>query len=295
MTTSGSLVKRLLLTLLLGAMVAVTGCGGEERKFANQVAAKVGSEEITVRMLDTVLSAKQGVLEGNADSLRRQVLDELIDQQLANEQAVKQKLDRSPEVVLAIELARRGVIAQAYWDQVVRLLPEPTDAEARKYYIEHPELFSNRRIYKLEETMITSADVPVAKLREMAAARRSAEDFRAFLTKQNARFVISTKTLAAEEISHDVLASLHVLKDGEVAVVEVPRSVQVLRVVSSQGEPVDQRAALPDIRAFLASQRTTEALNRDLSQLRGAAKIEYKGEFAATSGGPAAATGEKRP
>jgi EpsD family peptidyl-prolyl cis-trans isomerase len=294
MTTSCSLANRLLLALLLGATVAVTGCGGEEKKFANQVVAKVGSEEITVRMLDAVLNKKQEVLAGNSDGLRRQVLDELIDQQLAIEQAVKQKLDRSPEVVLAIELARRNVIAQAYRDQMERLLPEPTDAEARKYYLEHPELFSGRRIYKIEETVISSPDAPVAKLREMAMLRRSAEDFASFLKKQNARFVTSTETLAAEQISKDVLRALNPLKDGETAIFEASQAVRALRVVSSRQEPLDQRAALPGIRSFLAHQRVTDMLKRDISQLRDAAKVEYMGEFAATSS-PDVGTGDKRP
>jgi EpsD family peptidyl-prolyl cis-trans isomerase len=295
MTTSCSLAKMLSLsTLLLVAMHVLTGCGGEETKSATRVVAKVGSEDITVRMLDAVLSKKQGVLAGSADGLRRQVLDELIDQQLAIEQATKQKLDRSPEVVLAIELAQRDVVAQAYRDQMVRILPDPTDAEARKYYVEHPELFSNRRIYKLEEAVITSPDAPVAKLREMAAARRSAEDFRVFLAKQNARFVTSTDTLAAEQISMDVLPVLHTLKDGEIAVVEDSQAVRVLRVISSRQEPLDQRAALPGIRSFLAHQRATDMLKRDISQLRDAAKIEYLGEFAATSS-PNVGAGDKRP
>jgi EpsD family peptidyl-prolyl cis-trans isomerase len=295
MTTFRSLAKLLLRpTLLVVAMAAMTACSGEDKRSATQVVAKVGSEEITAHMLDAILSKKQGGLTGNADSSRRQVLDELIDQQLVIDQAIKQKLDRSPEVVLAIELGRRDAIAQAYRSQMERVLPEPTDAEARKYYLEHPELFSARRIYKLEETVISSPEAPMAKLREMAALRRSAEDFGTFLKKQSARFVTSTGTLAAEQISMDVLPALTTLKDGEIAVVEASQVVRVLRVISSRQEPLDQRAALPGIRSFLANQRATDMLKRDIGQLRGAAKIKYVGEFAATSS-PNVVAGNKRP
>jgi EpsD family peptidyl-prolyl cis-trans isomerase len=296
MTTCRSSIKLLVLTILLSSFTLLSaGCGsGNGNKIATQVVAKVGADEITVDLLNGALSKKQPAASEDVDRLRWETLEGLIDQQVAFQQAVKQKLDQSPEVVLALELARRHVIAQAYRDQIVGVLPPPTDAEARKYYVEHPELFSGRRIFKLDETVITSPDVPVAKLRDMAAARRSPQEIGAFLTKQNARFVARTETLAAEQISMDVLQTLHTLKDGDVAVVESSQSVRMLRIVSSDRAPIDQRAALPGIRSFLSNQRATETLKRDISQLRGVAGIEYRGEFAATSA-PSVVVGDKRP
>jgi hypothetical protein len=127
----------------------------------------------------------------------------------------------------------------------------------------------------------------------MAALRRSAEDFGIFLKKQNAQFVTRTATLAAEQISMDVLPALNTIRDGEIAIVEASKVVRVLRVLSSRQEPLDQRAALPGIRSFLANQRATDILKRDIAQLRDAARIEYMGEFAATSS-PNVGAGDKR-
>ena len=41
---------------------------------------------------------------------RREVLDRLVDQELAVEKAIEKKLDRSPEVLLALENARREIL-----------------------------------------------------------------------------------------------------------------------------------------------------------------------------------------
>ena len=90
-----------------------------------------------------------------APKIRREILDKLVDQELAVEQAVEKKLDRSPEVLMAIENARREILARAYVEQITASMPKPTVDEAKKYYAENPQLFAERRIYNIQE-IVTS-------------------------------------------------------------------------------------------------------------------------------------------
>ena len=53
-----------------------------------------------------------------AKAMGREVLEKLIDQQLAVDQATEAKLQRSPEVVSQIESARREILARAYLQQL---------------------------------------------------------------------------------------------------------------------------------------------------------------------------------
>ena len=81
---------------------ALSACGGGDKKSgATQVAAKVGSEEISVHQINQVLSRTNAAnaTPQAVDKLRRDVLEKLIDQQLAVSQAEESKLNRSPEVV----------------------------------------------------------------------------------------------------------------------------------------------------------------------------------------------------
>jgi len=132
--------------------VALAACGDKSGpKPATQVAAKVGSEEISVHQINFVLSRSNtaNTAPENAQRLRQEVLERLIDQQLAVGQAVQNKLDRTPEVVSQLEAARREVLARAYVQQVAGDLPKPTVDEAKKYYADNPALFSERRVFNL--------------------------------------------------------------------------------------------------------------------------------------------------
>ena len=92
---------------------------------APQVAAKVGTEEISVSQVNQLLrrTSTAGTSPQTAQAMGREVLEKLIDQQLAVEQAKETKLDRSPDVVSQIEAARREILARAYLQQIAAGLP----------------------------------------------------------------------------------------------------------------------------------------------------------------------------
>ena len=86
---------------VLAAAIALTlvACGDKkDTKVATQVAAKVGSEEISVHQINQVLSRTNtsGANAEQVQAMSREVLEKLIDQQLAVDQATEKKLDRTP-------------------------------------------------------------------------------------------------------------------------------------------------------------------------------------------------------
>ena len=130
----------------------------------------------------------------------REVLEKLIDQQLAVEQAKENKLDRSPEVVSQIEAARREILARAYLQQIAAALPTPADNEVKKYFAEHPQLFAERRIFNMQEIVTSSAPGVAEQLRSFAAAGKPAEEAIAWLKSQDITFGSGSATRAAEHI-----------------------------------------------------------------------------------------------
>ena len=123
---------RQILSLLLA--LGLAACGSKDaEKPASQIAAKVNSGEISVHQINYVLSrtgASAGAPE-TAPKIRREILDRLIDQELAVEQAVGKKLDRSPDVLMAVENARREILARAYVEQLTAAMPKPKRMKAR--------------------------------------------------------------------------------------------------------------------------------------------------------------------
>lgn len=291
--------RHLSITVLAAAMaLGLTACGNkDDKKVATQVAAKVGSEEISVHQINQVLSRAGAAANGaqGAQAMGREVLEKLIDQQLAVDQATENKLHRSPEVVAQIEAARRDILARAYIQQITSSTTKPTAEETKKYFAENPALFSERRVYNVQEIVVPNTAGVADLLRPLATAGRPIEEAATLLKGKNIQFGGGSATRAAEQIPLEILPRIHALKDGQSTVIEAPQTVTLLRVVSSQSAPVPQDAALPRIEQFLLNQRAGEAVAANLKQLRAATKITYMGEFANTAAAapaaaPAAAT-----
>ena len=298
--------SRFTLTLLAGALaVGLVACGDKaDKKIATQVAAKVGSEEISVHQINQVLQRANTnpTSPEAAKAMSREVLEKLIDQQLAVDQAVEAKLHRSPEVVTQIEAARRDILARAYMQKLAGALPKPTPEEVKAYFKDQPALFAERRIYNIQELVVpkTPANAGAnvtAELKSLVAAGKSPEDAAAWLKSKDIQFGGGRATRPAEQIPMELLTQLHALKDGQSMVFETPQATTVVRIVASQLAPVPEAEALPRIEQFLANRRATEAVAADLKKLRAASTVTYMGEFSApdTAAAAPAAVSEPKP
>ena len=78
------------LAVAISAVLVLSACGErkEEKKPATQVAAKVNGSEISVHQINAVLSRANGITADNAEQAKKEILNKLIDQQLAYDQAV---------------------------------------------------------------------------------------------------------------------------------------------------------------------------------------------------------------
>lgn len=282
---------RLVVVALAGALL-LSACSKEGKTEATQVAAKVGSEEISVHQINQMLARVPAPPNATPDTVKkmgREVLEKLIDQRLVVEEATKAKLHRSPEVVAQIEAARNEILSRAYLQQVTAALPKITADDTRKYYAEHPQLFSERRIFSIQEIVIAPNPEAAEQLRKFAAAGRPAEEVVAWLNSKAIKFQGGNVTKAAEQVALDVLPKLHSLKDGQDIVFETPQAITFWRLVRSEAAPVTEALALPRIEQFLSNQQSRVEIFNTMKRLRESEKIVYMGEFATETKTDAAA------
>jgi EpsD family peptidyl-prolyl cis-trans isomerase len=265
-------------SLMIGASLLFLAACSDADKPATQIVAKVNDDEITVHQLNSALAKVPNVTPENADEVRKEVLEKLINQQLAVQQAEKNKLDRSAEVVMMMDAAEREILTKAYLSQLVANLPQPSEAEAGKFYDEHPELFAERRIYKLQEIVIPTENAPADQIRQ-AAEGKSMEDIVAWLRSQNIPHRTNGATRAAEQISLPMLAEVASMQDGQTKVIETPQAMTIVHLVASERMPLSREAALERIPRFLANEQAKVAINEDLDRLKSTARIEYFNEY----------------
>jgi EpsD family peptidyl-prolyl cis-trans isomerase len=271
----------------LGVAVAVTavllaGCGDKKKdKPATQTAAKVNKEEITVHQINFLLSQQRALAPEKAASASRAVLERLIDQELTLQKAADQKLDRDPRVVQQIEAARREIISRAYLEKIGEGAPKATPAEVVAYYEAHPGLFKDRRVYSFQEVNIEATPEQVGLLKKTLQEAKSFPDFVAFLKANNYRYAGNEAVRGAEQLPLNNVDDFAKLKDGEAIFNLRPGGAQVINLAASRMQPVTLAQATPAIEQFLLNERKRKLVADDLQALRGAAKIEYVGEFAA--------------
>jgi len=273
--------SRLLVMLLAASAVAlfVTGCGNKD-KAATQVVASVDGEEITVQQINGVLSKARGISPENLPKAKVDILGGLVEQQLAINLATSKKLDRSPEVVAAIENARREILARAALEQIVSAQTKPSDEDAKKYYAENPALFSERRVFNLQEIALGKNVADIESVRAQAASAKSMEELAAWLKSRKIEFSANTGARPAEQLPLEVLPKLHSLKDGQIGFLEGKDGYLIMRVVASRVQPVSEAQALPTIKVFLGNKAGAEAVKLAKDEMKAKAKIEYFGEFA---------------
>jgi EpsD family peptidyl-prolyl cis-trans isomerase len=275
--------RRHMYLLLAFCIGSVAGCGrSDHRAGAIQVAARVNSEEISVRQVEYALTRTADDRSGSSVQARRRILDKLIDEKLASQQAVRNKLDRAPAAIAALDLARSEVLARSLVQSIAAAQPMPTNEEIDKYYSAHPELFEQRRVFDLDEIIFTTTEPVAGALRNIAATARSMRDIGDWLKSRGIEFAEDRVVRAAERVPLDVLPKLQAMTDGQVALVDADRGrFHLVQVVTSRTVPVDRATAVPRIREFLHNRRVMAAVAAEIARLKQKSKIEYLGEFAA--------------
>lgn len=271
------------LTVIAAACMAVVlfGCGGAKKdKPASQVAAKVNKEEISVHQINFVLQQQRGLKPEQADAASRQILERLIDQELAIQKAQELKVDRDPRVVAQIEAAKREIVARAYIEKIGDAAAKPTPEEINKYYAEKPGLFKDRRIYSIQEIAIEAKADQVAGLRAKLEGAKSVNEFVDYLKANNIRFAGNQAVRPAEQLPLNMLDTFSKMKDGQAMLLPTATGAQVVVLAGSKSEPVDEARAKPAIEQFLANDAKRKIIEGDVKAMRSAARIQYIGNFA---------------
>ncbi len=279
-------IMRLSLIALVSSAALLAACGDKKEKTASQTAAKVGKAEITVHQINFVLQQQRNIRPEQADAASKQILERLIDQELALQKADDLKIDRDPRVVQQLEAAKREIIARAYLEKVGEAAPKPTPEEIKKYYDEKPALFKERRIYSIQEIAIEAKPDQVPALREKLTASKNINEFVEFLKANEFKFAGNQAVRAAEQLPLQSLDAFAKMTDGQAMLNQAANGVQVVVLAGSRSQPVSEEQARPAIEQFLLNDRKRKLIEDDIKAMRAGAKIEYVGKFG--EGAPAA-------
>lgn len=268
-----------LLAMTLGVGLGLFGCSKSNATVATQLAAKMGADEVTLYEVDRAVARLPAASAGDVADVRKRVVDELIDQHLMADDAIKLKLDRLPDTVSDVQLCRLSTLQNA---DLTSILARPTGdaqsakADAQSYYDHHPEIFADRKIYWIRELVFPkNAGIDVN-----AAEKLATPDFLALLEQRGVKYRITFGQVSSDKLSPELLTAANSIDDGHVRVINISDNVIVLMRVSATSSPLDFQAVEPEILQFLANQQTDERLHTQIASLRSRAGVQYMNEFA---------------
>lgn len=305
MKTRFSWAKRSLVRLARSAGCAglviaasLAGCGAKDSAGPTQVIAKVSGEEITELQVNQALERQPGLKPDQVEPVSRKVVAGLVEQEIVLQKARDLKLDRDQRVVQNVEALKREVIARAYLDRIADGATKPTQKESQAYFDENPALFKQRRIYTFQELSMQASDEQRAEIEAQLGSLKSPGDLDAYLKAKQITARTERTTVAAENIPLPLLQRVSGLKVGQGLIVPTSGGLRVVLLLGVQDSPVSEEQARPAINAYLLNLRKRKAVEKELSSLRAAAKVEYFGKYAdlaASGAAPGAAASASVP
>lgn len=285
----GNIAKVALVIAVAGLLISCGDKKGATEK-AGQSIVRVNGDEITIHQLNNELQ-RANVQPAQQDVASKQLTKALVDRQILVQQALKDKLDRNPNVMQAIESAKTQILAQAYLEGKVAAIPAPNATEVNEYRVQHPEIFANRKIYVMEELSFLADASVKSELEALSNTAKTLDEVTQWLDTKQIKYGRANSAHAAESVPKQLLGKFSQMAIGDLIFINANGRTMVGRMVEVKNVPISETDAKPLIERILVSQKRKEAAEAELTRLRGLAKIEYLNEKFAPSAGtePAAA------
>ena len=283
-TTINSVVRSRLVcaAIVLLAVAGLSACGNKEKK-AGQALASVNGEEITVLQLNEELQ-RANVSAAQQEAATKQLLEALIDRQLLAAEAAKDKTDRDPKVMEAIERAKALIVAQAYMQKKIGTVPRPSKQEIEDYFNKNPQFFSQRKQFDMRELVIATSDMNEKLKAEMDGAK-SLEDVASWLDANSVKYVRTQLSRTSADLAPELSGKLLSMPKGQLFIIREGDRTLLIALADVKDVPATLAQAAPQIEQFLFNKKSKDAGDAELKRLRSTAKIEYlsQGSKAAAS------------
>jgi EpsD family peptidyl-prolyl cis-trans isomerase len=280
-------LSRALRAPFLLPLLALAACGGGGHAAdASQILAKVNGEEISVHQVNFLMQRTPGLQPEQAEATGRSLLAGLVEQELAVQAALQDKLDREPQVMQALAAARREVLARAYTSRVAGQAKPPDAAEVAAYFAARPALFAERKVYGLQEFVVQASPEQVARLRQRLGDFSRIEQLVDYLRSTGLPVQAQRSTQPAETLAPALLQRLLAMKDGQALLLAAPGGARVIYRAAAQPAPVTLEAARPAIAQALLNEHRQAAVRQRLAELRTTGRVQMFGRFAAAASAP---------
>lgn len=263
--------------LVLAAFI-LCGCHKSQRVDDSQVVASVNGDQITLQQLRVELPAPSTAALDN--KAKQQILLRLIERQLIMQEAIKLNLDRTPEVMQALEASKAQIYAQAYISQKTAKLNKVSDEEIADFIKQHPERFEHRKLFKTVD--VTFINVPaLLDIKRMEHEVKSLQALEAELGSKKVVYEISRSQFLTDRLPVNILSKIGQLQKGDLLFVHNDNSVIVKAIQNVTEMPMPLEMVRVIATKLISQQKKQDFIKTEVERLKGLSTIDvYEDELA---------------
>lgn len=266
---------------IVALLLACNGDSENKKNKSSQALVDVDGNEITVLQLNEEL-ARSGARADQLESASKQLLESLIARQLIVDEAIRAKLDRTPEVMQARDRANAQIIAQAYLKRVTSKIDKPSKAEIDEYYQSHPQYFEKRKQFDLTIIRIATNDFN-NELQKLLDGTRFIDEITTWLDKHNIKYNRIPSLRSTADLP-SAMANMMLEKGKNYIFVTQEQGNSLLVSINSiKDSPLNLEFSASQIEKILINQKYKQAIEEEVKRLRSFAKIEYLGNQSSKS------------
>jgi EpsD family peptidyl-prolyl cis-trans isomerase len=261
--------------------IMLAGCGKKTDQAAagGQVVARVGSDVITTQELDNEFRlANVPADKRNDPAFVKRVLGDLVVRKYLVQQALTEKLDREPGVLLDILRSREQVLENAFLRRTVAS-KSPSKADIDKYVANNPWKFSSRKLFNVEQIGFPLS----ATSQSVVDSNRDAKSLDEIDQQLTSAGVVHNRqagVLNSGEIPRDLYDSIEAKEADEVFFIRAGANGVFFNVKSEESRPLEGEAATNFARQLMGM----DALKAEAGLASYSANLEakYEGDYAKT-------------
>ena len=268
--------------------VAFAGLAGCKIPFLNntpaaptgQVAASVNGQEITVREVGVELGDFTSPDPKLQKLARTAALENIVTRKLVAQAAVTQGLDKTPDYAVLKQRAIDNLLDQLLEKKLAAQVPNPTEEEAAAFMSEHPDMFSQRKIYAVDQLRMARPSNPEI-LKPLQPLKTMAE-VEAALDQDHIVYEKGIGTIDALTVDPRLSEQIGKLPAGEIFIVPSGGQLLINQIHDTQTIPFTGPPASQFALNYLKRARVQEAVQKQLSTLvgKGLAEVRFNKDYA---------------
>ena len=284
--------------LLVAAPLALAACGDKASAPTGQVAANVNGEEITTTDISTELNGATAPTPEGQKNLQRMALENIINRTILAQAAEAEGLAKGPEFAVIERKAKQAALVELLQRNLSKTIPQPSAEEIDNFIAANPSMFANRKIFVVDQIVVTQANQEVMKALQPV---KTMADAQAVLAKFNIKGNNAVGVIDSVTIPPQAAQQIGALPPDEVFIIPAQGALRINHVRSSQTDPITGEQARNIAKELLTRQRGQTAMQTSLGDRikAGRAKVKYNDAFAPpkppAGAAPAAAGGAPKP